>query len=116
MCSNVPDDGSQTRGKLLGKGPHSSKLAPFSTAWLRYQQVVANDPSESVSTRNLFRRELSGSVDGGMKSQGTTTKSSVMRFENCRRRAHVPVLPSSASSYVCKSTLRDEEETSECMW
>ena len=48
-----------------------------------------------------------------MKSQGTITKSSEIRLENWRRRAHVPMFLSGDSSQVCKSILREDDETSE---
>lgn len=82
----------------LGSGPHSSGKAPFSGVWLAIQQVVAIEPSDIASARNLLRSMLRGRVRGGIKSQGTRTKSSGMRLEKCRRSVHVPTLVSGDSS------------------
>ena len=44
-----------------GAGPHSSRNAPFAGSCDAYQQVVAIDPSDKVSTRNLFSNRVNGS-------------------------------------------------------
>jgi hypothetical protein len=82
ICNNVLEEGSQTIGSVAGKGPHSSGKEPFSGGCDEYQQVVARELSERASTRNLFNKWLRGRDGGGMKSQGTTTKSSGIRLEN----------------------------------
>ena len=82
ICNNVLEDGSQTIGNVAGKGPHSSGKDPFSGGCEECQQVVASKLSERESTRNLFNKWLRGRDGGGMKSHGTTTKSSGIRLEN----------------------------------
>lgn len=117
-CKRVPVCWSQIMGVALGSGPHSSGKAPFSGMWLLIQQVVAIDPSDIASARNLLRSRLRGRVGGGIKSQDRRTKSSGMRLEKCRRSVHVPTLESRVSSYVWRSIRRGDGETdaSEWMW
>jgi len=107
---------SMTIGVVEGGSPHSSGNALFSGGPEVYQQAVAIEPSERLSTLNLLRRRLRGSVGGGMKSQGTRTKSSSMRCAKWRRMAHVPVLLSGVSSYVCMSIRRVDVDMSELTW
>jgi hypothetical protein len=82
MCNNVLEEGSQTMGNVAGNGPHSSGNDPFSGGFEKCQQVVTSKLSERASTRNLFNNWLRGRDGGGMKSHGTTTKSSGIRLEN----------------------------------
>jgi hypothetical protein len=116
MCSRVSVRESHIIGEVPEGEPHSSTSDPFSGGRTEYQQVVARKPSDKVSTRNLSSRMLSGNDGGGMKSQGTITKSSEMRGIKWRSRAHVPSLPSSPSSKVCSSIFNEVGAILECMW
>lgn len=79
-------------------GPHSSGNASFACFCASNQQVVAIDPSATASTRNLSSSRLSGREEGGIKSHGTSIKSSFILLEKWRRMVHVPTLDSCDSS------------------
>jgi hypothetical protein len=98
MYSRVPVFSSHTIGVGGGNEPQSSTIAFLSGGVASNQQAVAIDPSVLLSVRNLFRMVCRESEGGGMKSQERRTKSSEIRLEKCRRRAHVPVLLSGDSS------------------
>lgn len=81
ICRSVPEGSSHTTEVGGICGPHSSGNASFAGLCASNQQVVAIDPSEIASTRNLLRSRLSGRESGGIKSQGTRIKSSFILLE-----------------------------------
>jgi hypothetical protein len=81
MYRSVPEDSSHTMEAGGICGPHSSGNASFAGFCASNQQVVAIDPSETASTRNLLSSKLRGREGGGMKSQGTSIKSSFILLE-----------------------------------
>ena len=108
MCSKVSVSASHTMGKVADCGPHSSTRDALSGGWEAYQQVVTRECADGASTRNLLSIRLRGREEGGIKSQGTMTKSSEMREEKLRSNAQVPLLAS--SSNVWRSMPREEGE------
>lgn len=116
MYKRVLDLASHTIGGGFGDGPHSSESADLSGMKAGYQQDVRRVPYDVDSTRNVSKRSLRGRVGGARKSQGTRTKSSVIRLAKCRKSSHVPAGLSCVSSYDSMSTLSEDEVTSECMW
>jgi hypothetical protein len=110
MYNSVPLDSSQTIDIGEASGPHWSEVVSFSGRRVENQHEVAMDPLEIASVRNLFRIILRGKDEGGMKSQGSRTKSSKMRLEKCLSRVQVPAPVSRDSSYICRSIRKDEKE------
>jgi hypothetical protein len=98
-------------GNVADGGPHSSMREALSGGWKAYQQVVTSESLNGASIRNLLSTRLRGREPGGIKSQGTMTKSSEMREEKWRSNAQVPSLVS--SSKVWRSILREDGETLE---
>ena len=73
-----------------------------------YQQVMTTWSLDDASTRNLLSNKERGRDGGGMKSHGTSTKSSEMREEKWRSRAQVPSCSPSSNEWT--SIRRDEGE------
>jgi hypothetical protein len=116
ICKSVPLRSSHTITTGEAVGPHSSGKVPASERRLAYQHVVPIDPSDVDSARNLFKSVARGREAGGIKSQGSKTKSSRIRFEKWRSSWQVPVMESWDSSYVCKSIRRTAEVILEWIW